>query len=235
MVVGLNQRTPIDGYPACGMGRAVRHCGAAACLPQAAADDRNLCLRHSPSRGKYALCRGRPYCISSRPRRVSTATQSELHAVRFSTRRSRAGPDQSRSVLVNLEFRQADVPESVTTTLRAATGKDLAFATDVMSGRVKIQESVHEGRVVGDCVGNSATGEILDLSVDHAYRCQGTARKLLSLVVDLMRADGVQTIWLAALTDPTSSAYLFYRAVGWRPTGEQLTDLEEILELPFID
>jgi ATP-dependent Clp protease adapter protein ClpS/GNAT superfamily N-acetyltransferase len=136
---------------------------------------------------------------------------------------------------MDLEFRPMNVPETVIRTFRAATGKDLPFATEVLSGRVKFRECVHDGQLAGHCVGNSATGEILSLSVAHSYRRQGIARKLLSLVVDLMRADGAQRIWLAAPRDSTLPAYRFYRALGWQPTGEQLTHGDEILELPIAD
>jgi GNAT superfamily N-acetyltransferase len=132
---------------------------------------------------------------------------------------------------MDLEFRPMEVPESVIRTLRA--GKDLPFATDVLSGRVKFRECVNDGRLVGHCVGNSATGEILSLSVDQSYRRRGIARKLLSLVVDLLRADGPRRIWLAAPCDSTLPAYQFYRALGWRPTGKHPSDCYEVLELPI--
>jgi ribosomal protein S18 acetylase RimI-like enzyme len=133
--------------------------------------------------------------------------------------------------MMDLQFRATQLTEARIQQLRAATGKDQPFAADVLSGRVKFRECVHDGRVVGHCIGNSATGEILGLSVDHSYRRQGIARKLLSLVVDLLRADGAQRIWLAAPSDPTLPAYRFYRAVGWHPTGTHLADGDEIIEL----
>jgi ribosomal protein S18 acetylase RimI-like enzyme len=135
---------------------------------------------------------------------------------------------------VDLECGPMIVPEHVMRGLRAATGRDRAFADDMLSGRVKCRECVHDGRVVGHCVGNSATGEILSLSVNDSYRRRGIARTLLSLVVNLMRGEGAQRIWVAAPADPASSAYSLYRAVGWRPSGEPRpgADTDEILELP---
>jgi hypothetical protein len=38
-------------------------------------------------------------------------------------------------------------------------------------------------------------------------------------------------MWLAAPSDPSVPAYRFYRALGWRPTGEHLADGDEIIEL----
>jgi ribosomal protein S18 acetylase RimI-like enzyme len=134
---------------------------------------------------------------------------------------------------MDLVFRPIQLTEDRIQKLHAATGKDAPFAADVLSGRVKFRECVHNGRVVGHCIGNSSSGEIIGLSVDHSYRRQGVARKLLSLIVDLLRADDAQRIWLAAPSDPSLPAYRFYRALGWHPTGERLTDGDEIIELPL--
>jgi ribosomal protein S18 acetylase RimI-like enzyme len=116
--------------------------------------------------------------------------------------------------------------------LRGATGKDASFAANVLSGRIKFMECVDDALVVGHCIGNSATGEIIGLSVEPSYRRKGVARKLLAQVVDLLRGDGAQRIWLAAPSDSTLPAYRFYRAMGWQPTGEHPTNHDEILELP---
>jgi ribosomal protein S18 acetylase RimI-like enzyme len=104
----------------------------------------------------------------------------------------------------------------------------------VLSGRLKFRECVHDGRLVGHCIGNSATGEILGLAVDHRYRRQGIARTLLSQVVDLLHADGVGRIWLKmSSADPDVPALLFYRALGWRQTGEDTSTGDLILEPPI--
>jgi ribosomal protein S18 acetylase RimI-like enzyme len=136
---------------------------------------------------------------------------------------------------MDLEFRPTKLTEADIQQLRAATGKDQPFAADVLSGRIKFRECVREGRVVGHCIGSSVTGEILQLSVDLSYRRLGIARKLLSLVVDLLRADGARRIWLAAPCDPTLPAHQFYRALGWRQTGENHSNGDVILELSAAD
>ena len=71
----------------------------------------------------------------------------------------------------------------------------------------------------------------MGLSVGPAYQGLGIGRKLLSLVVDALRAAGVSRVWLAAPSDPTLRAYGFYRTIGWVPTGELTSDGSEILEL----
>ena len=88
-----------------------------------------------------------------------------------------------------------------------------------------------DSRMVGHCTGDWTSGEIVGLSVEHAYRRQGIGRRLLSLVVEALRAAGAPRIWVAAPPDPASPAYSFYRAVGWVPTGERANDGSEILEL----
>jgi ribosomal protein S18 acetylase RimI-like enzyme len=98
--------------------------------------------------------------------------------------------------------------------------------------RIKIWECAVEASVVGHCSGDLATGEVLSLSVVKDYEGRGIGRKLLSLVVGRLRADGVQRIWLVAPAAPIVRAFGFYRALGWRPTGEQREGDSEVLELP---
>ena len=90
---------------------------------------------------------------------------------------------------------------------------------------------MHDSLVVGHCVGDFTSGEVLGLSVLPDYQGQGIGKKLLSLVVDCLRTTGAKRIWLSAPADPALRAYGFYRAVGWVPTGERSGDRSEILEL----
>ena len=103
---------------------------------------------------------------------------------------------------------------------------------ELSSEQIKSWECAHQSRVVGHCIGNVATGEIVGLSVHADYQGHGIGRRLLSLVVDWLRASGAKRIWLAAPSDPTLRAYGFYRAIGWVPTGARTEDGAEILELP---
>jgi len=52
---------------------------------------------------------------------------------------------------------------------------------------------------------------------------------------DSLRAAGAKRIWVAAPSDTALRAYGFYRAVGWRPTGQWNVYGDEILELPAAD
>lgn len=98
-------------------------------------------------------------------------------------------------------------------------------------GRLRSWECVLDSHTVGHCTGDSTTGEIVGLAVAPAHQGLGIGRKLLSLVVDAIRAAGASRVWLAAPSDPTLRAYGFYRTIGWVPTGERTSDGSEILEL----
>ncbi len=128
-------------------------------------------------------------------------------------------------MMVELEFRETRLPE----VWRRMHG-DVPVPSEVL--RLTGWECLHGSRVVGHCTPDVATGEILLLSVDHSHRRQGIARKLLALLVERLHAEGVHRVWLAASRDTTLPAYQFYRALGWRSTGERLACGDETLEFP---
>lgn len=101
--------------------------------------------------------------------------------------------------------------------------------------KVKVWECICDSKVVGHCAGNAVTGEVLSLSVLPNYEGRGIGRRLLSLVVDWLRAEGATRIWLDAPSDPSRRAYGFYRALGWQPSGEHVIPDHEILELLITD
>jgi ribosomal protein S18 acetylase RimI-like enzyme len=88
-----------------------------------------------------------------------------------------------------------------------------------------------EDRVVGFCSGEFVSGEILVLAVLPDYEGRGVGKQLLSSVVARLHQAGARRVWLAAAADPTVRAQGFYRALGWRPTGERTSNGDEILEL----
>jgi ribosomal protein S18 acetylase RimI-like enzyme len=101
--------------------------------------------------------------------------------------------------------------------------------------RIEFWECADESLVVGHCSADLATGEVLSLSVVKDYEGRGIGRKLLCLVVGRLRAEGVQRIWLVAPAAPGLHAFGFYRALGWRPTGEKREGDSEVLELLLED
>lgn len=92
-----------------------------------------------------------------------------------------------------------------------------------------------ESRIVGFCIGESATGEVLVLAVLPQFEGRGIGKTLLSLAVDWLRSFKPARIWLGASSDPRTRSHGFYRALGWRPVGEKDTHGDEVLELPSPD
>ena len=85
--------------------------------------------------------------------------------------------------------------------------------------------------VIGFCGVDAAGGEVLVLAVLPAYEGRGVGRRLLAHAAGWLRARGAGRIWLAASPDPAVRAHGFYRAQGWRPTGERQANGDEILVL----
>lgn len=104
-------------------------------------------------------------------------------------------------------------------------------AADLLSGRIKGWVCVHNSRVVGFCSGRLGTGEVLVLAVLPEYEGRGIGKQLLARTVDALRSEKASRIWLAASPAPLRRAYGFYRAQGWRPTGDRTAYGDEILVL----
>jgi ribosomal protein S18 acetylase RimI-like enzyme len=69
------------------------------------------------------------------------------------------------------------------------------------------------------------------LAVLPEYEGRGIGRRLLGQAVRWLRASGCERVWLATNPDPSGRAFGFYRAQGWRPTGERQENGDEILVL----
>ena len=106
-----------------------------------------------------------------------------------------------------------------------------SFAAALESGRVNGWVCEADGQVVGFCSGDTETGEVLVLAVLPEYEGKGVGRRLLAEVVGELRAQGHGKLWLAASADPAHRSHGFYRAQGWKPTGEVDAAGDEILVL----
>lgn len=106
-----------------------------------------------------------------------------------------------------------------------------SVAAGLSGGWTKGWVCEHGSRVVGFCTGDLATGEVLVLAVLPQYEGLGIGRKLLSLVVGQLSAARARRVWLAASSNPAVRSYGFYRALGWRATGERTGNGDEILVL----
>ncbi|MDR0208830.1 MAG: GNAT family N-acetyltransferase [Pseudomonas putida] len=88
-----------------------------------------------------------------------------------------------------------------------------------------------EGRMIGYCFGDRETGEIVVLALLPRYENQGIGKTLLAMMVDELKHQGFNRLFLACSSDPKVRSYSFYRHLGWRPTGERDESGDEILEL----
>jgi len=87
-------------------------------------------------------------------------------------------------------------------------------------------------RIVGFCIGESATGEVLVLAVLPEFEGRGIGKMLLALAVDWLRSFEPARVWLGASPDPGTRSHGFYRFLGWRPVGEKDAHGDEVLVLP---
>lgn len=78
----------------------------------------------------------------------------------------------------------------------------------------------NRGDVVGFCIGDRETGEVVVLAVLPDYEGQGIGRALLTLVHDCLAAARHQRFWLWANPDPLVRASGFYARMGYQATGE---------------
>ena len=99
------------------------------------------------------------------------------------------------------------------------------FASQEFTGRI----CEADGSVVGFCTGNLNTGEIIVLAVLPEFEGKKIGLTLLNGVVEVLKARKMKSIWLVCSSDPRVRSYGFYRANGWVPNGEVLSNGDEIL------
>jgi GNAT superfamily N-acetyltransferase len=114
----------------------------------------------------------------------------------------------------------------------AAIGITPASTAEALrSGDEKGWVCVDGPNVIGFCGADGVGGEVLVLSVLPEYEGRGVGKRLLAHAVEWLRSRGFRRVWLAASPDPAVRAHGFYRAQGWRPTGERQQNGDEILVL----
>jgi GNAT superfamily N-acetyltransferase len=77
---------------------------------------------------------------------------------------------------------------------------------------------VEDARVVGFSVADPRNGNIVALFVEEGYERRGIGRALFERACAVLVAAGCPRLWLT--TWPGTRAERFYRAAGWRVTGE---------------
>ncbi|HEX9940209.1 MAG TPA: GNAT family N-acetyltransferase [Longimicrobium sp.] len=108
-------------------------------------------------------------------------------------------------------------------------------AEALRSGDEKGWVCVDGANVIGFCGADGVGGEVLVLAVLPEYEGRGVGKRLLAHAVAWLRSRGFGRVWLAASPDPAVRAHGFYRAQGWRPTGERQQNGDEILVLDRVD
>ena len=91
--------------------------------------------------------------------------------------------------------------------------------------------SVCDKGVIGFCIGNTETGEVLVLALLPDYEGRGIGKHLLGRVVEALFDKGHNSLWLKADSNSEVRAHGFYRYLGWRPTGQVSENGDERLEL----
>lgn len=115
--------------------------------------------------------------------------------------------------------------------LRALGITAQSWASDIRSGELTGFVALSDQELVGYCFGHNASGEVVVLALLPAFESQGIGRRLLTLVVDLLRGQGHERLFLACAPDPNVRSHGFYRHLGWRSTGTLDERGDEILEL----
>jgi ribosomal protein S18 acetylase RimI-like enzyme len=135
-----------------------------------------------------------------------------------------------------VDVRGATRENAISRERRAALGiTPTSVAKHLAAGATRGWVCVAESRIVGFCIGESATGEVLVLAVLPAFEGRGIGKTLLSLAVDWLRSFRPKRVWLGASSDPRTRSHGFYRALGWRSVGRRDTHGDEVLELPSPD
>lgn len=88
-----------------------------------------------------------------------------------------------------------------------------------------------EGEVIGYCFGVAETGEIAVLALLPKHEDRGIGKKLLGMMVQHLKNNGFNRVFLGCTKDCTTRSYGFYRYLGWKSTGVVDAHDDEILEL----
>ena len=88
----------------------------------------------------------------------------------------------------------------------------------------------HDGEVVGFAMGDATEGEVTVIALLPEHEGRGVGKALLDRVTGWLLEQDCAIPWLLTTADPALRAYGFYRAQGWRATGEVNEHGEERFE-----
>lgn len=107
------------------------------------------------------------------------------------------------------------------------------WANDIRSNHLQGFVSMSGKDLLGYCFGDTRSGEVVVLAVYPTHESRGIGRRLLGLVVDQLRRQGLRRLFLGCSSDPRVRSYGFYRHLGWRSTGTVDERGDELLELLY--
>lgn len=114
--------------------------------------------------------------------------------------------------------------------LEEAYGITPASLAETMRSHVQGWLCEVDGAVVGFAMADRSNGEVQVVAVLPSHERRGIGRTLLAMVCDWLFAEGHAEIWLRANPDPGIRATGFYRALGWRATGQNMGE-DQVLTL----
>lgn len=110
-----------------------------------------------------------------------------------------------------------------------------SWGDDIRKGQLPGHICVFDGATVGYCFGDTRTGEVVVLALLPAFEGLGIGKKLLSLVVSDLQAQGHTRLFLGCAKDNSTRSHGFYRHLGWRATGLVDGNDDDVLELVFAE
>ena len=132
-------------------------------------------------------------CPEVNIREITLADIPALFLVRLRTRENALTLEQLRALGIT--------PESVATGLKGETGGWLCEAAT--------------SEVVGFCMANRRTGELLVIALRPEYERLGIGGRLMQQAENWLAHSGCTRAWLTTDLDPTLRACGFYRHRGW--------------------
>lgn len=104
----------------------------------------------------------------------------------------------------------------------AALGITPATVSAAMqSGTYRSWVAEADGRIVGFCNAEAASGEVIVLAILDGYERRGIGQALLTQAVNFLQAQGCPRLWLMAGSSQALRSHGFYRANGWMPSGRR--------------
>lgn len=133
-------------------------------------------------------------------------------------------------ILDCLAVRTATIENVVTQNELIEWGVSVESITEALCQHVRGWVFETDDRVVGFCMADSKSAEILVIAVHPRFEKKAIGSTLLLQAQSWLFSLGHKEISLKTAPNPNFRAYGFYQHYGWRPTG-QLVDGDEVFVL----